>query len=166
MPGLDGGDNTWIGTQGSGVFCLSPDGTNEIFHFTAENSALWSNNIQSIGINQKTGEVYIGTDKGLISYRGLETEPNSDYSQIYAYPNPVKSTFTGPVAVTGLVRNSEVRITDLAGNIVLKTIAPGGQILWDKKDTNGNMVASGVYLVFVSTLDGIQREVTKIFIAN
>ncbi len=163
---IDGGDNKWIGTQGSGVFCLSPDGTNEIFHFTAENSALWSNNIQSIGINQKTGEVYIGTDKGLISYRGLETEPNSDYSQIYAYPNPVKSTFTGPVAVTGLVRNSEVRITDLAGNIVLKTIAPGGQILWDKKDTNGNMVASGVYLVFVSTLDGIQREVTKIFIAN
>jgi hypothetical protein len=78
----------------------------------------------------------------------------------------VKSTFTGPVAVTGLVRNTEVRITDLAGNIVLKTIAPGGQILWDKKDTNGNMVASGVYLVFVSTLDGIQREVTKIFIAN
>lgn len=163
---IDGGDNKWIGTQGSGVFCLSPDGTNEIFHFTSENSPLWSNNIQSIGINQKTGEVYIGTDKGLISYRGLETEPNSDYSQIYAYPNPVKSTFTGPVAVTGLVRNSEVRITDLAGNIVLKTTAPGGQVLWDKTDTNGNKVASGVYLVFVSTLDGIQREVTKIFISN
>jgi len=163
---VDGGDNKWIGTQGSGVFCLSPDGTNEIFHFTAENSPLWSNNIQSIGINDQTGEVFIGTDKGLISFKGIETEPNPDYSNIYAYPNPVKSTFSGPVAITGLVRNSEVRITDLAGNIVFKTTAPGGQVLWDKTGTNGNNVSSGVYLVFVSTLDGIQREVTKIFISN
>ena len=161
---VDGGDNKWIGTLGSGIFLLSPDGQEELFHFTAENSPLWSNNIQSIEINPNTGEVFIGTDKGLISFKGGETEPNQDYSNIYAYPNPVPPNYNGSMAVNGLVRNSEVRITDLAGNIIYKTTAPGGQVVWDLNTLNGNKARPGVYLVYVSTLDGTQKAISKVLV--
>lgn len=163
---VDGADNKWIGTQNSGVFCVSPDGTEQLYHFTSENSPLWSNNIQSIDINSVTGEVMIGTNDGLIAFRGTETEPNRDFNNIYAYPNPVKPAHVGPVAITGLVRNTEVIITDTGGNIVYKTLSPGGQAIWDLKNQWGQRVASGVYLVFVSSLDGIQREVTKIMVTQ
>ena len=117
---IDGGNNKWIGTENSGVFLMSPDGTEEIYHFTESNSPLWSNTIHSIKVNETTGEVFIGTDKGLISFKGSETEPASSLSDIYAYPNPVTPNYEGDIAITGLVRGTEIRITDVAGNIVHK----------------------------------------------
>lgn len=66
---MDGANRKWIGTEGSGVFLLSPNGQTTIHHFTAENSPLLSNNIISITINDKTGEVFFGTGNGIISYQ-------------------------------------------------------------------------------------------------
>ena len=64
---VDGANRKWVGTESGGVYLFSADGQNQIRHFTLENSPLFSNNITSITINGKTGEVYFGTDKGLIS---------------------------------------------------------------------------------------------------
>jgi hypothetical protein len=145
---IDGANRKWIGTRNSGVFLMSEDGTEEIEHFTTENSPLFSNNIFDIVINQKTGEVFFGTENGLLSYKGTATEANDDFTNIFVYPNPVKPDFSGTIAIRGLVEDTDVRITDISGNIVYQTTSLGGQAIWDGKDFNGNKVHTGVYMVF------------------
>ena len=159
---VDGANRKWLGTDGGGVFLVSESGEEEILNFTAENSALLSNNILSITINQKNGEVFFGTDKGLISYQGEATGGNSTYSNVYVYPNPVRETYHGPVTVTGLIENTDVKITDISGNLVFKTTSLGGQAVWDGTNLNGNRVKTGVYLVFCNDENGEETHITKI----
>ncbi|OFY93117.1 MAG: hypothetical protein A3K10_03480 [Bacteroidetes bacterium RIFCSPLOWO2_12_FULL_31_6] len=159
---IDGANRKWIGTQNSGVFLMSEDGTEEIEHFTTENSPLFSNNIFSIVINQKTGEIYFGTEKGLISYKGTATEADDDFNNIFVYPNPVKPDFTGTIAIRGLVKDTDVRITDISGNIVYQTKSLGGQAIWDGKDFYGNKVQTGVYMVFNGSPEGDKKAAAKI----
>jgi hypothetical protein len=158
---VNGANQKWIGTQRGGVFLLSPDGQEEIYHFTAENSPLYSNNVTSIAI-QENGEVFIGTDKGVIAYKEQATPPEVTLDDVYAYPNPVRPEYTGVIAITGLVRDANVRITDVYGGMVHSSRAFGGQAIWDGKDMNGEKVQTGVYLVFISDDDGQETLVTKI----
>ncbi len=162
---IDGANRKWIGTERTGVFLFSPDGQEEIHHFTAENSPLLSNQIVSIGIDQD-GEVYIGTANGLISYRGTATPPNPPGSNVYAYPNPVRETYHGDIAIKGLVSNSYIKITDSFGNLVYETISEGGQAIWNGKNFDGREVATGMYMVFAFTEDKSEKVVTKILVVR
>jgi len=159
---IDGANRKWFGTSNSGVFLMSADGTEEISHFTKDNSPLFSNTILDIAINQNTGEVFFATDKGLISYKGTATKSNDSFNNILVYPNPVKHDFTGTIAIRGLMKNTDVRITDISGNIVYKTKSLGGQAIWDGNDMNGNRVQTGVYMVFNGSEDGNQKKAAKI----
>ncbi|MDG1477064.1 MAG: two-component regulator propeller domain-containing protein [Vicingaceae bacterium] len=161
---IDGANRKWIGTETSGVFLMSEDGTQEIEHFTTDNSPLFSNNIFDIVIDPETGEVYIGTEKGLISYKGTATEGGENYENVYVYPNPVKPDFTGSIAIRGLLKDTDVRITDISGNIVYQTTSFGGQAIWDGKDFNGNKVQTGVYMIFNGSENGDQKAAAKILI--
>ena len=161
---VDSDNRKWIGTKGAGVFLVSPSGDEVIANYTADNSPLLSDNITKIVINDENGEVFIGTDKGLISYMNLATGGELDYSNVYAYPNPVRPDFTGEVVVTGLVRDSNVKITDITGNIVYQGTSLGGQFAWNCKTKSGERVKTGVYLVFAATPDGAQGVVTKIVV--
>lgn len=163
---IDGANRKWFGTQNSGVYLMSSDGTKEILHFTTKNSPLFSDNILDIGINQKTGEVYFATAKGLISYKGTATDANNDFNNIFVYPNPVKPDFTGVIAIRGLMKNSDVKITDISGNIVFETKSLGGQAIWNGKNLNGNRVKSGVYMVFSASEDGNNKKAAKILFIN
>jgi hypothetical protein len=163
---VDGGNRKWIGTAGSGIFLVSPDGSKTIYHFDMNNSPLYSNTIQSIAINNTTGEVFIGTDKGLISYQGDATEASPSYSDVYAYPNPVRPEIDDKVVITGLMNNSNVKITDLSGNLLYQGISAGGQFVWNCRGRTGNRVATGVYLVLSSTPEAKESVVTKITIIN
>ncbi|MGE0634890.1 MAG: T9SS type A sorting domain-containing protein [Bacteroidia bacterium] len=163
---VDGGNRKWIGTQNAGVFLMSPDGTEELLHFTEDNSPLFSNNILSIAIDDVTGEVFIGTQKGIISYKGTATEGGEIFNDVYAYPNPVHSGYDGPIAIKGLVKDADVKITDVSGNLVYATTANGGQAVWNGKKFDGEKVATGVYLVFASNEDGSQTHITKILVVN
>jgi len=163
---IDGANRKWIGTQNSGVYLMSEDGAKQIEHFTTDNSPLFSNTIFDIVINQKTGEVYFGTEKGLISYKGTATEGNEDFSNIFVYPNPVKPDFNGTIAIRGLVNDTDVRITDISGNIVYQTISLGGQAIWDGKDFNGNKVQTGVYMIFNGSPEGELKAAAKILFIN
>ena len=162
---VDGGNRKWIGTQRAGIFLLSPDGLKQIHHFTSKNSPLLSNNITGIAID-KTGEVFIGTSNGLISYRGTATPGNKINSNIYAFPNPVRPDYSGPIAIKGLVSNASVKITDVHGNLVYETQALGGQAIWNGETFGGKRVATGVYLVFITNADGSQKMVTKILFVH
>jgi ligand-binding sensor domain-containing protein len=159
---IDGANRKWFATEKSGVYLVSPDGLKEIYHFTAENSPLLSNSVQTIGINDKTGEVFFGTEKGLIAYRAGATEGGDDFGDVYVFPNPVRETFEGNITVTGLAANVNVKITDIAGNLVFETTALGGSAVWNGRNFRGDRVQTGVYLVFCTNDDGSKTFVTKL----
>ncbi len=163
---VDDANRKWIATANSGVFLMSADGTQQIQHFDESNSPLFSNNVQSIVINHKTGEVYFGTSKGIISYRGTATEAFEDFTDVYAFPNPVKHEYDGPIAIKGLVNNTILKITDISGTLVYETKSEGGQALWNAKNFKGERVSSGVYMVFCTSPDGSKKMVTKILVMN
>jgi ligand-binding sensor domain-containing protein len=163
---VDGANRKWIGTEGGGVFLMSPDGQTELAHFTEANSPLLSDNITSIAIDQASGEIFFGTTKGIVSYMGEANKGEDQMGDVYAYPNPVSHDYTGPIAITGLVKNADVKITDIRGQVVYKTTALGGRAIWDGNNFEGERAASGVYMVFVSNDDGTQKAVTKILLIN
>lgn len=163
---VDGANQKWIGTDRGGVFLFSPDGTKKIYHFTTDNSPLFSNRITALSINPLTGEVFIATDKGILSFKSTATEGGDSFSDVYAYPNPVKEGYTGYIAIKGLVQDAEVKITDISGRLIFATKALGGQAIWDGKSFNGKRAHTGVYLVFASNENGSEKIVTKILIIN
>ena len=158
---IDGANRKWIGTL-NGVWLISPNGDSVVLRFTSENSPLPSNVIQKIAVDGITGDVYIGTDAGLLSYRGTATDGAETNEGLVAYPNPVPSGYRGTIAVRGLVDGADVRITDIAGQLVFRTKALGGQAVWNGMDYTGKRPQSGVYLVFVTNNDGTQTGTGKI----
>ena len=159
---VDGGNRKWIGTQSSGILLVSEDGMETIAHFTTDNSPILSNNIKCLAINSATGEVFIGTDKGLVSYMGDAVEGKDDYSEIRAFPNPVRPESDDRVTITGLMERSNVKITDLNGHIIYQGTSVGGQLTWNCRNRKGERVASGIYLVLAATPDAGESVVTKI----
>ena len=163
---VDGGNRKWIGTNSSGVFCLTEDGTEEVYRFTSENSPLISNNILDIKIDQLSGEVYFATDKGLVSFRSDATLADNNFESITVFPNPVRPDFSGPITIQGLGYESDVKVTDVSGNVVYRTVSNGGTVIWDGKTLQGERVQSGVYLVWSGITTGKGKNVAKILFIN
>lgn len=159
---VDGANRKWFGTEKSGAFLISPDGRRQIHNFTRENSPLLSNTINDIEIDPASGEVFFGTTEGVVSFRGDATSPNSSFRDVYVFPNPVREDYDGPVTVTGLVKDTVVKITDISGNLVYETVSLGGQAAWDGRNHRGRRVGTGIYLVFLSSPDGSETHVTKL----
>ena len=148
---IDGANRKWFATRNAGVFLMSKDGSEQIYHFTAENSPLLSNQIYSMAIDHESGEVYFGTENGIISFRSTATQGSEvQENKITIFPNPVRPNYNGPIAIKGLVENANVKITDTYGNLVFENNAFGGQAIWNGLNFNGEKVATGVYLVFVT----------------
>lgn len=165
MAAVAGTKQMWFGLE-SGVYLMSFDGTpKELHYFNTDNSPLLDNSITTMAID-KSGEVFFGTDKGIISYRGEAATPDPIVSDVVAYPNPVRPGYTGLVGIKGLVSNSLVRITTVDGAFVTQLISEGGQAVWDCTNINGEKVGPGVYLIFVSTKDGSNKFATKILLQN
>lgn len=165
---VDGGGRKWFGTNGLGAYLISEDNYSEIHHFTVSNSDIISNNVQSIAIDQQTGEVFFGTDKGLCSYMSDATEPNEEMNKdnVYAYPNPVRPDYTGLITVTGLSYDADVKIVTSNGVLVAQGRSNGGMFTWDGTDLKGKRVVSGVYFVQTATQDGSSGTVCKIAIVR
>ena len=162
---VDGGNRKWIGTS-NGLYLFSPEGTEVLHYFSTKNTPLPSNNIVSIKVNQVTGEVFIGTEYGIISYREPATSGQDSPSEIAIFPNPIKSDFSGLVGFSNLVTNSIVKITDMSGKLVYETKANGGTASWNGRDYNGKMIAAGVYVVLVAKDDGEASVAGKLFVVD
>lgn len=150
---IDGGNRKWLGTQ-KGVYFVDADGENVLQRFTTENSPLLSDAISSIAVDNNTGEVFIGTNKGIISYRGTSTEAKEKCEDVLVFPNPVFTDYTGMVSFQGAGANSKVRITNVSGILVKEVATEGGMAVWDGKDMWGNKVSSGIYLAMISDKNG------------
>ncbi|HEY6142319.1 MAG TPA: T9SS type A sorting domain-containing protein [Flavobacterium sp.] len=161
---VDGANNKWIGTADSGVFLVSPNGQETKYHFTSKNSPLPSDVINDISINGTTGEVFIATAKGLVSFKGTSTAANENLNNVYIYPNPVRPEYEGTVKISGLLDKATVKISDIEGNLVYETTSEGGTIEWDTTAFGKHKVASGVYMIFISAQDGIETNVKKVMI--
>lgn len=165
---VDGANQKWFGTR-NGLFVQSPQGDNQVAHFTSENSPLLDNTITALSYDGSTGIMWIGTNKGIISYRSASTSGERVHrkSNVFAFPNPVEPNYRGPIAIKGLVTDANVKITDINGLLVQEISALGGQAIWDGLDQNGNEVASGVYLVFSSDVNAFDQPdafATKIMV--
>ena len=167
--GIDGANRKWFGTR-NGIFIQSSDGTSQEMKFDSKNSPLLTDVITELTFNPLTGEMFIFTTGGIQSFKTSTTGGgNSHSSEVYAYPNPVRPEYHGPIAIKGLVRDANVKITDISGKLIYETKAFGGQAIWDGNDYNGTRAATGVYLVF-SASENTSRDkdafVTKILIVN
>lgn len=158
---VDGGNRKWVGTD-VGLWLFNEDSDQLVANFTTQNSPLLSDKINDIAINNKTGEVFIATDAGVVSYRSAATITEGKPECATIFPNPVRSEYDGLVGISGLPNNANVKITDSAGRLVYETKATGGTVAWNTRDVKGRRVSSGVYLVFSSTPDGSQNCVSKV----
>lgn len=177
---VDGGNNKWVATIGSGVFYFSPNGQQTIHHFTKENSPLPSNNINDISINYLNGKVYFATDHGLVSYNTGSTSSSENFSNTYVYPNPVRPEFNSEfekIKITGLTQNVNIKITDIEGNLVAEAQSninsryrnfnleiDGGTAFWNGKNLRNRLVSSGVYIIMLSDLDSYETKILKLMI--
>ena len=179
---VDGANNKWVATIGSGVFYFSPNGQQTIHHFTKENSPLPSNNINDISINYSNGKVYFATDNGLVSYNTGSTSSSENFSNTYIYPNPVRPEFNTEfekVKITGLTQNVNIKITDIEGNLVAEAQSninsryrnfnleiDGGTAFWNGKNLRNRLVSSGVYIIMLSDLDSYETKILKLMIVR
>lgn len=161
---VDGGNRKWMATANAGLILLSADGNEILENLTAENSPLISNVIYDIKLNHDTGELFIITDKGLVSYRTNASYEDPEYSSTIVFPNPVRPNYFGPVTIQGIRYDSDVKITDVAGNLIYKTTSNGGTATWDCNTLNGEKVASGVYFIWTATNEGKDKKVGKVLV--
>jgi hypothetical protein len=161
---VDGANNKWVAIADAGVFQVSPNGQITLRRFTKDNSPLPSNNVLDIEIDEVTGEVFFATDKGLVSFLGAATKGDDDLQNVYIYPNPVRPEYLGTVKISGLMDKVNLKITDIEGNLVFETTSSGGTVEWDTTAFGKYKVASGVYMVFVSSADAAETTVKKIMI--
>jgi hypothetical protein len=179
---VDGSNNKWISTFGSGVFYLSSDGQQTLFHFTKSNSPLPSNTVNDISINASNGVVYFASDRGLVSFKSGGSSPLEDLQSAYAYPNPVRPNFDiveQKVKIKDVSENVNIKITDIEGNLVAEAQSrtnqryrgynleiDGGTAFWNGKNLANNIVASGVYLIMLSDLDTFETKVIKLMVVR
>ena len=165
---IDAANRKWIGTQTNGAFLISADGQEMIHHFTTENSPLLSDNVQGIAVHPGTGEVVFGTDKGLCSYISDATTPEDELkkSNVTIFPNPVSPDYNGPIAIRGLVADTEVKIISTGGQLVWNGKSAGGTCTWNGLANNGRRVASGIYHVVANTPEGGKAIISRIVIVR
>ena len=161
---IDGANRKWISTDGGGVFLLSEEGTQTIYSFSKNNSPLYSDVINSLAINDNTGEVYIGSPDGIIGFKSTATSPNIQFKTLEVFPNPVRPEYQGNIAIRGMMNNSEVKIVNASGFPVKTVFSNGGQAIWDGLDNNNQQVGSGVYYFLATSEDGYSKAKSKVLI--
>jgi hypothetical protein len=166
---VDGANRKWFGTR-NGIFVQSPDGTEKIAQFNTENAPLLNNKIIDLAFNAITGDMMIVSSSGIQTYRTFTTGGQRTHgSNVTVFPNPVRPDYEGEIFIKGLVRDANVKITDVNGRLIYETKALGGQAIWNGRDYNGVKAATGVYLVFSAnenTSQDIDAYVTKVLIVD
>lgn len=165
---VDGANRKWLATANSGVYLVSADGREILENFNSENSYLPSNQVLDVVCDPNSNKVYFGTSYGLAVYSSTSAPAEDDYSEVYAYPNPVRPDYTGWITIKGLMDHSLVKIADASGNVLFQTRSEGGMVVWDGCGLGGGRVRTGVYYVYASQNEnGMSGDVVaKIMVVN
>jgi len=164
---LDREENLWVATD-LGLNRIARDDEGDIQAFTTPAgyvalsglrypldiiSPLAHANCKVLAMDRGRNELYVGTLGGL-SVLGLsETMAGTDLSRVYVYPNPVRGrrgdaalkieNITGPVTI---------EVYTIEGELVhSQDVTASGDVIWDLKTRTGEKVASGNYLVRITS---------------
>ncbi len=157
-------NDKWIGTN-QGLVLVNSDGTSVLSEYTTANSPLLSNNITSIAVDPNSGTVYVGTDAGLTSFKTSAVKPVDSFTKLFVYPSPfvIKDGAVNNLTIDGLISNSEIKIISITGKLINDFQSPGGRIAnWNGRDSNGNLVNTGVYLIVAFDKDGTNVTTSKV----
>lgn len=158
---IDGGNRKWLATN-NGLFLIDAEGRSTKIIYNSESSPLPSNVILTLGYTDNTGEIFIGTNSGIVSLRTDATAAENKFGKIKIFPNPVSPDYSGPITIAGLAKDAEIRITDAAGGLVFIGKANGGTMVWNGLRQNGTKPSSGIYLVFGINTDGTETAMGKL----
>ena len=161
---VDNLNRKWIGTLGSGLFLLSDDGITEIEHFDTSNSPLFSNDILALSFDPETSVLYISCESGILTYQTDAWQGEADFSNLYCYPNPVRPEYSGDLRIMGLMADSYVTITDVSGNLIMRTRSIGSSITWDLRDSDGRRIEPGIYMIHGVDSEGKKGKICKFLV--
>jgi hypothetical protein len=166
---VNAANEKWIGTLNDGVYHIREEGSlvSILNHFTTANSPLPSNSIVSLAVDDKTGQVYIATDLGMLSYTDVVMEGLPSMKELKVYPNPyVYDKAKGSIVIEGLGDETRVHILSIDGKLMRQLEVQGGRTTWDALDFVGNRVSTGVYIVVAVDTKGSQKGQGKVVIVN
>lgn len=165
---VDPTNQKWVATP-QGVFVLNQDGTsiNAQYTFESTNGKLLDNNVQSLAMNKKHGTVYFGTEKGMSALQTAAATPVQTMKQIIISPNPFEIPSSAVVTFDGLVANSSIKILTIDGKLLRELSTPGGRVgVWDGRNSNGELVSTGIYIVVAYNDDGSEVGLGKIVVVK
>jgi len=158
---IDQRGNHWFLSDNAGVHVLQENGRwiNGGYGYNTSNSGLLDNEIYSATFDAETGQTYLSTPKGISVLNTPFANPKESYSNIHIYPQPFNPDIHEKVIIQGLMDNSSVRILTVQGSLVkeltyLDDNVQGYEAQWDGRDTAGDKVGSGVYILFLFNDEG------------
>ncbi|MBM2814180.1 MAG: putative periplasmic ligand-binding sensor domain protein [Ignavibacteria bacterium] len=153
-------NNKWFATN-SGIWILNEDGSDTIATYNTSNSPLATNEILSLALNEQTGTLYIGTRNQLYMASTQSVQPLESYS-LNCYPQPFYSGLDKELFIDGLAADSDVRILTSNGEFIRSITTRSKITTWDGRDSSGNLVSSGIYLIVTSSSSTNTSSVGKI----
>jgi hypothetical protein len=115
--------------------------------------------INRILADEQTGWLYLATNMGLFRARTpLRDHGDSPAGTTVLYPNPFRPERDGRVSITSSslanAADTKVSVYDLSGRLVRRLELSAAEDGWDGRDSGGELVPTGVYLVLVSNSGG------------
>ncbi len=167
---VNSANQKWIGTSGEGVWLIDEEGGRHraIRNFTTDNSPLISNNVTSVAYDDVSGQVFIATDLGLVSYVDVVRGSVAEMDDLFIYPNPFsyRKENRERIVIDGLSSQTTIRILTVDGRLVRRLDTRGGRVEWDVRDFNGDRVATGVYIVVAADSQNDQRGTGKVVVVR
>ena len=159
---LDARGNVWALSPSDGIHILLANGTYwpdedptvSVEGINVGSSLLLSDEVTDIDFDIILGVAYITTNRGISVLKIPFADPIENYSGISVYPSPFHIPSQKPLIVDGLTDESSLIVMTVTGKVIrhIKNSdlnENGYQIKWDGKNTQGEWVGSGVYLLSV-----------------
>ena len=160
---VDPHGNIWTISPTDGIHVLLDNTTYwpDINGLQVSNSPLLSDEISDIAFDRKRNIAYIATNRGVNILKIPFGSEKQNYSKVKIFPSPFYIPNKKKMIVDGLPYESSMMVMNLDGHLVRHIInqgisIDGDQISWDGKDSFGDYVSSGVYLLNIYNMNGTQ----------
>jgi len=162
---VDAINRKWVGTN-QGLIVAATDGSSLIATLDSKNSPLLSDQIKSLAIDEKNGIVYAAVEGGLTAFYTTALAPSSTFSSIETSPSPfLIGKNSSLLTIDGLVKDSDIKVLSISGNLVREFSSPGGKIaFWDGRNDDGKFVSTGIYLIVAYDKEGNSVATGKVAI--
>jgi hypothetical protein len=153
---FEGSNTAWLATA-DGIYRTGLAG-GEWEHFSRANSALGSDKVNDLAVDEKRRVLWAATDNGLSALPlSSVTAENRSRRALTVSPNPWYPARHGLLQVNGIPLYSEVTIVTVSGERVRawgSSQQNGRAFEWDGRSGGGSDCASGVYMILAVAPDG------------